>query len=289
MQTFNINPNIAVKMSDKLAVSGGLDFMLGDATLENNVNTSFLATALLGFPMTLSDGEQQFEGDGEGYGYNLGIVYQPIENWSFGASYRSEIRLKLDGKTKFRLPQTGDPTLDTELQIYLPNTDGDTTIVLPPQLFVGACYTGFDKVTLEFGGRWEGWSSYDHLTLHFDQPIAGSGTSKTEKHWKDVYSAGIGVKYQVNDTWDILAGYYYEENPIPADTFEPAIPSADKQDVSLGVQKRIGDFTGALSYLYEDYESRNKNNAVGATAGATANGKYHVEVHAIAASISYRF
>jgi long-chain fatty acid transport protein len=156
-------------------------------------------------------------------------------------------------------------------------------------LSVGACYTGFDGVTLEIGGRWEGWSSYEHLTFHFDQPIAGSRTSKTEKKWKDVYSGGIGIKYQVNDTWAVLAGYYYEENPVPDDTFEPAIPSADKHDVSIGAQKTIGNFTGALSYLYENYESRNKNNAVGVTSGATANGKYHLEVHAIAASISYRF
>jgi long-chain fatty acid transport protein len=289
MDTFNINPNMTVKLTDKLAVSGGLDCMLGDATLENNVNTSLLATTPLSFSVTLPDGEQQFEGHGEGYGYNLGIVFQPTEDWAVGASYRSEIRLKLYGKAKFRLPQTGDPVLDTALQTYLPNADGDTTIELPPQLFVGACYTGFDKVTLEIGGRWEGWSSYDHLTLHFDQPVAESRTSKEKKHWKDVYSAGIGVKYQVNDTWAVLAGYYYEENPVPDDTFEPAIPSADKHDVSFGVKKTIGNFTAAVSYLYENYERRSKNNAVGETSGATANGTYHLEVHAIAASVSYRF
>jgi long-chain fatty acid transport protein len=276
MDTFNINPNIAWKVTNDLVVAVGADLVLLDATLENNMNL-----ALYG----LSDGEQKFEGDGTGFGYNLGLLYHLTHHTTLGVSYRSGIDVNVEGRATFKLPQNTPPPLKASF----PHTHGDTDIDLPPQLFVGACYTGLDKVTLEVGGRWEGWSSYDHLTFHFDQPIAGSRTSKTEKNWKDVYSVGIGVKYQVNDTWAVLAGYYYEENPVPGDTFEPAIPSADKHDVSLGVKKTVGDFTGALSYLYENYESRTKNNPVGATSGATANGKYNLEVHAIAASISYRF
>ena len=40
MQTFNINPNIAWKVNDRLAVAGGLDFLLLEATLEKNINFS---------------------------------------------------------------------------------------------------------------------------------------------------------------------------------------------------------------------------------------------------------
>ena len=57
MQTFNINPNIAWKVNDKLAVAGGFDLVLLDATLEKNINLT-------------TDAEQKFEGDGKGYGYN---------------------------------------------------------------------------------------------------------------------------------------------------------------------------------------------------------------------------
>jgi len=274
--TFNINPNIAWKVSDRLAVAGGLDFLYLDATLEKNINFSTYG---------LPDGKQKFEGDGDGFGYNLGLIYHLNEDWSFGASYRSKITVDTEGDGKFRLPQN-TPAL---LRSYFPNTDGSVDVELPAQLFFGLCYKGIDKLTVELGGRWEGWSRYEKLAFKFDQPIAGSGSSGFEKNWNNVMSYSVGAKYDVNDSFAILAGYRFEDNPVPGDTFEPAVLGSDAHSIAFGVKKRFGRLVMCITYNYQKYESRKKNNSLGANSGGTANGKYSVDMHIVGASVSYEF
>jgi long-chain fatty acid transport protein len=273
MQTFNINPNIAWKVNDKLAVAGGLDLVLLDATLENNI--CFLP---------LADGEQKFEGDGEGYGYNLGFVYCPSDDWSFGASYRNAIKVDVDGDATFKLP-------DESLTGIFPNTGGSTEIELPAQAFFGLCYKGIDKLTAELGARWEDWSCYKELAFEFEQPVGPEGkkTGVKEKNWKDTWSYSIGAKYDLDDTFAILGGYRFDGNPVPDDTFEPAIPTSDKHCISFGVTKRFGNLVAGLTYYYEKYESRKKDNIVGVKEDGTANGEYNTEAHIVGASVSYEF
>jgi long-chain fatty acid transport protein len=258
MQTFNINPNIAWKVNDRLAVAGGLDFLLLDSTLEKNINFS---------TYELPDGKQKFKGDGNGFGYNLGLIYHLNEDWSFGASYRSGI------------------TVDANF----PNTDGSVDVELPALLFLGLCYKGIDKLTVELGGRWEEWSCYEKLAFKFDQPIAGSKSSVFEKNWKDVMSYSIGAKYDINDSLAILAGYRFEDNPVPGDTFEPAVLGSDAHSIAFGVKKRFGKLVACATYNYQKYENRKKNNNLGTNLGGTANGKYSVYMHLVGASVSYEF
>lgn len=274
LRSYNINPNIAWKISDKLSVGGGLDLLLADAVLEKNLDFS-----------SLPDGEQKFEGDGEGFGFNLGIAYRPTEDWSFGASYRSKIDLDIDGKAKFKLP-AGTPAI---VEAGFPDTKGSVEVNLPPQLFVGACYKGIDKLTVELGVRWEGWSTYEDLTFKLDQPV-GFPTADTrevqEKDWDDTWSYSIGSKYAINDTLALLAGFRHDANPVPNETFEPAVMGSDKNSYSIGASKVFGSHCVAVDYSYETYENRSKNNNVGDEAG---NGRYSTDVHMVAVSVSYGF
>lgn len=297
MRTFNINLNIAWKLSDKLAVAGGLDLMLLDAMLEKNINSQISVAADLaakGAPANLAAGladvQQKFEGDGEGLGYNLGLVYRPVEDWSFGASYRSGIDVDVDGKAEFERAKSQNVYINRTLRTLFPETDVSTRINLPPQLFVGSCYKGVDRLTVELGARWEGWSCYEELSFKFDQPVGGTRTPPPDKkNWEDVISYSIGAKYDLYDTFAILGGYRFDNSPVPDDTFEPAIPSSDKHCVSFGVKKRLGNFIAGVSYYYERYESRKKNNKLGAKWGETANGEYNTDAHIAAVSVSYGF
>jgi len=86
-----------------------------------------------------------------------------------------------------------------------------------------------------------------------------------------------------------LAGYRFEDNPVPGDTFEPAVLGSDTHSIALGVKKRFGRLVTCATYNYRKYESREKNNSLGANSGGTANGKYSVDMHVVGASVSYEF
>jgi len=283
MRTYNINPVVSYQIIPQLSFAAGLDFLLLDATLEKKINMLFF-----GIP---ADGNQKFEGDGTGVGYNLGILFEPHKDISIGASYRSEIKVDIDGDATFDLP-SGTPSLISTL---FPDTPGNTDITLPPQVHVGIYYKGFDPLTFEVAMRWEGWSSYDQLKIKLDKPVVGSKTSVSKKDWEDTYSVSLGAKYQLNDSVALLAGYLYGGNPIPDKTFEPAIPDANTHLFTVGTSMKHKQFKVDLAYGYQKLQDRNKNNNVGAESSipgildARANGKYKSYLHMVGVSLTYTF
>ena len=270
MQTYNINPAVSYQITPDIAIAGGVNFLFLDAKLENKINLD-----------PFSDGGQKFKGDGTGVGYNLGILVEPHKDVSIGVSYRSEIKVDIDGRaTHKNIP---DP-----LSPWFPDTNGSTKIILPAQAHAGVFYKGFDPLMLEVALRWEGWSSYDRLRIELDQPVAGSTVSDTPKNWKDTYSVSIGGKYQLNKTVALLAGYLYSGNPVPDNTFEPSVPDANTHLFTLGTSIIQKNFKIDLAYGYQKLEDRKKNNSVGLPA-FTANGKYKSDLHMIGLSLTYKF
>jgi long-chain fatty acid transport protein len=83
--SFNVNPNIALKITDELAVAVGLQVEYFDAKLK------------AGLPVT---GTQiaKIKGDDIDVGFTAGILFQPTDATQIGLGFRSSIDHKLDGK-----------------------------------------------------------------------------------------------------------------------------------------------------------------------------------------------
>ena len=233
--------------------------------------------------MGLPDGNQKFDGDGDGWGYNIGANFDLTEKISLGLSYRSQIDLDLDGDVKFKTPAGTPPIFN--------NTGGDVELELPARISFGISYQANDKLLFEVSGRWEDWSVYDELKFDFDEePVAGGGTTLVEpKDWDDAWGGMVGARYSLNPTFIMSVGYLHEENPIPDKTFEPLIPDSDKDMFSIGLQKIIGKYNIAFTYIYALYDDRDKDNLVGAEFGATANGEYSQDAHFLSGSLKIEF
>lgn len=280
LSTYNINPVVSYQAAPWISVAAGLDVVFLDTTLERNI---YLA------PFGLPDGAEKFKGSGTGVGYNLGLLLKPVKDVSIGASYRSMIKIGASGDTTFDLPVP-------QLAALFPNTGGSVGIVLPQQLQFGVCYKGFYPFTVEIGGRWEGWSSVKQLQFTFDQPIAGSNVYTSQRDWKNTWSEDIGFKYQLNDTVALLAGYLHQGNPIPDQTYDPVVPDANANLVTIGTDLKFGDFKIGLAYGYQWFSTRTKNNAVDDNPNdgivnpvTSANGTYKSSLNMVAVSLTYKF
>ena len=283
LQTFNINPVASYQITPNIAFAAGVDFLLLDTTLEKQINLS---------PYGISDAGQKFEGDGSGVGYNLGILYDINKDISLGVSYRSEIKVDIDGDASFDLP-AGTPSL---LSTLFPNTSGNADLTLPQQAHMGIAYRGFDSLTLETGLRCEGWSSLKELKVDLDEPVAGSTTSITEKDWKDTYSMNLGAKYQFNKTFALLAGYLYGGNPVPDKTFDPIVPDANTHLFTIGTDIQYKKIRINFAYGYQRLEGTKKDNSLDdnpsdgiVNAATSANGEYDTDLHMFGVSITYKF
>ncbi|BCR04375.1 long-chain fatty acid transporter [Desulfuromonas versatilis] len=284
--TLNFNPVVSYRLTPAIALAAGVNVLYLDAELSNKINSTGVAAAVgLGALGSLPDAEQEFTGDDFGYGYNLGLLIKITDNLSLGAGYRSEIELDLEnGKAKFK----DVPAALAGLGIFT-NTKADTSVTLPAQAVVGLAVQATDNLTLEAGSRWEQWSSFDDVVIKLDQPVLGQSETVTPRDWDDTYAFTLGGRYRLNDTFSLLAGYLYGDNPIPSSTFEPAIPDSDTHLFTLGSEIELERLQIAFSYGYQRQEDRDKNNNLGAALGGSANGSYENEIHLLALSLTCRY
>jgi long-chain fatty acid transport protein len=274
IRTVIANPVIAWRVLPNLSVAAGVNLLWLDTTLERRIPTALIAGA------ALPDSGQKFSGDGTGVGYNLGLHADLTERLSLGLSYRSEISVDIDGKATFS-------DVPPEMAPLFPATGARSKITLPQQLFAALAYRVSERLVVETGIRWEGWSSFRELTLAFDEPILGDVSVLSEpKQWRDTYAVNVGGKYRLTDSTSILAGYLFGQNAVPDHTFEPAIPDADSHLFSLGTEIAFTRVKLALSYAYQRLESRHKDNMIGE---GLANGRYKSDLQMAAVSLTYIF
>lgn len=286
LTTYDINPALSFQLTPWISIAAGLDIIILDTTLEKKLNFQSLG---------LPDGGEKFKGDGNGVGYSLGVLLDPHPDISIGVSYRSEVKVNVNGNTTFDLSDIPQP-YRSQLSTLFPDTPGSSEISLPQRVQFGVYYKHFYPFTFEIAGRWEGWSSFDRLAVALDKPVMGSTSFVTERNWNDAWSGNIGLKYQVNDNFALLAGYLYQGNPVPDSTFDPSIPDANGHLFSVGTDMKYGPFRAGLAYAYQIMLSRNKSNAVddnpsdGILNPATAaNGEYNSQLHMIALTVTYVF
>lgn len=270
LKTFNINPVLCWQVRPGFYVAGGVDILLLDATLEKHLNLA-----------PLPDGKQKFRGDGEGVGYNLGLLLDLGKSFTFGAHYRSEVEIDMDGDAKFTLPAGVPPMITAMLQ----NSAGKTEVTLPAQAHAGLAFHGIKDLVVEAGARWEDWSSFKRLTIDLDSGLS----TTTERDWKDVFGFNIGGRYQLTDNVALMAGYLYDGTPAPDHTFDPSIPTSKSHMVSAGVDWGWKRCRVQLGYAFQKYWSRDKDNTVGTAVGGTANGNYRTDNHMVGLSVVYRF
>ncbi len=265
--TYNFNPSFSFQATSWLAVGGGVNLLFLDTTLESK------SPVYIG-GIQQPDAKQKLEGDGEGVGYNFGLLIDLPADFSIGASYRSEVSVDVSGDLTVSTP---DPLPDSKHRAR-------TTIDLPQVIHAAVSYSGFERLTLEAGLRWEGWSTYRSLEIKTPE-----GVQKEKKKWKDTFAFNLGAEYELSEIWTLRAGYIYGRNPVPDRTFEPSIPDADVHLFTLGTGISYNNFNFDLAYGYQRHESRRKDNQLGGESGQPADGRYESEIHVLGMSVGYAF
>ena len=295
--TLNINPVMSYRLTETLSIAGGISLLYLDATLKKKINQTgahtLLDLALSGGvggvlpPLSSSeDIGQRFEGEGWGHGFNLGALYRPLPQLSFGMTYRSHIDIDVQGRASF---SNVDPALD----MFVPDTNGHADIRLPAQAAAGIAYSGIDSLVVEVGARWEDWSSTDELKVELDSQVLGQSTDIVPRDWRSTWSYNIGGQYRINERVALNAGYLFGENAVPDSTFEPLIPDTDAHLFTFGMEYRTGEWTISGAFGYEKHDSRDKDNDLGdplvTPPSGTANGTYETDIYLAGLSVAYRF
>lgn len=278
LSIININPTITFKPLPFLSIGTGLNYYYADSTQEGRI-PSFVSGTPEGF--------RKLEMDGDGFGYNAGILCTLTPQHSVGISFRSKADLDLDGELKL----SGLPEAITGSDRF--RSDASTTATLPEMVSFGYAYRHGQTWSIEADAQWTNWSRFDVLEIGLEPPNPLLGSELEDvRNWHNTWGFALGGEYRVHETLKVRGGYAFHESPVPAETFEPSIPQSSRHSLHTGFGYGWGknlnqwiDFAYGIVF----YENREVNNNVGDAFGTPIDGHYDLITHIIAMNFTYRF
>lgn len=221
--TFDINPNLAWKVNEKLSVGGGISLQYAKAELGMGMG-----------PM-----QANVKGDSWAWGWNVGLMFQPVETVRLGLAYRSNISHNADGHTTLN-----NVPVKTDNGLVLTNirSDMEVRIKTPDTITFSATWEATDALRLSGTARWSKWSNFHSLDVQ-NLDLAGPQFSSTvvENNWDDTWFFSVGADYKLNGQWTIRGGVAYDQGPVENQYRMAVIPDTD----------RVW-FSGGASYKYTD-------------------------------------
>ena len=213
VKTININPSIAFKVNDQLALGFGVSAMRAEATLSRAINVG------------LAESSVEIKGNDWGFGFNLGAIFQATADTRIGVAYRSKVEQHLDGRSKSPFTAlNANPTRTL-------NTGVKADVTLPENFSVSAFSHVNDTWDLMGDVTWTRWSQLEELRILRDN---GSTLAVTPENWNNTLRYSVGVNYIYSDAIKLRAGLAYDEEAI-SDKFRTArIPGNDRKWLSLG-------------------------------------------------------
>jgi long-chain fatty acid transport protein len=224
-----------------------------------------------------------------GDGFNMALHYKPTNWLAMGFVYRSQVEQTVKGDVTF-----DRPTFLTNTPLFK-DTEAKGNITLPDSFTIGIMITPISSLTLETDLTYTRWSTYDELTIEYDDPIiiAVQPTivtlpSKTvEKDWHDTWRFQFGAEYSLNDLVDLRASYVYDQSPIPDEHVDYMVPANNRHLFGLGTGFHWNNWVVDVSYTYlliedRDIDERTDDNIL---EGEFKNGHSHL----IGLSIGYKF
>lgn len=294
----NINPALGYKINDQFSVGIGVSAQYLDADLTNALDFGTLGF-LSGAPVTPSsrefDGFTEVTGDDWGFGFNLGVLYEPNPGTRIGLGFRSEIDHTLEGENELTVPDFAvglagpSRTRDASADATTP-----ATVSLSGYHEINARWAIMADIT------WTEWSSFEELRIEFsDDPFDPDPRDSVQpEEWDDVFRYSIGVNYRYSDALTLRAGFAYDDSPVPRTELRtPRIPDNDRRWVSLGASYRPSDsfsFDVAYTHIFISDTPINDTEVTtgglaGAPVGNTLRGEYEATTDLIAAQLQWNF
>jgi long-chain fatty acid transport protein len=223
--TVNFNTSLSYKVNDQLAIAGGVNLVYADASLVRNFGESAV-------PLPPQTEAANLAGDDIAYSWNMGLSYDFNENHRLGFSYRSEVKLELEGDYTNGLPAN----IDSLAGNFVP---GSMDITLPAIMEFSGLHQLNANLAVHYSAMWTGWSSFDELagyTAGVDDPVFSK-----QENFSNSLRYAVGATYQISSNVTLRTGIAYDQTPTDEDHRSISIPDSDRIWISGGVNYSFDD------------------------------------------------
>ena len=263
-----IQPTVSYKITDKLGLGAGFVYGIGHVNLKKDIPV---------MDANGNYGKAELDGNANGFGFNAGIYFQPVEKFSVALSYRSQVNMKVEG---------GDATftVPSSLASNFPNGDFSASLPLPQVATLGLMFKPVPKLTLALDVNFVGWKAYDTLAFDYETNTSTLEDTKEARMYENSFAFRLGAQYAITESFDARLGIAYGITPIQDGYVTPETPDANRLNLAAGLGYKFGQhFAADASFTYEHLERTDSNKS------SNLSGTYKTYVFIPGLSIAYKF
>lgn len=309
--TLNVNPSLSFKVAPTLSLGAGLNWQRMVAEFSNDVNYS---AALLSAAMAngIAAGSATFnaiaaatpgqvssariKGSDNGWGWNVGLLWEPSAAQRLGLSYRSAVKYQLQGSASFSNPTvTVAGALGPTVAALAAGVNAQATfdtgvsaeVKLPPVANVSYFHQLTPQWDLLVDLQWTGWSTIE--TLRF---VRANGTTlqSTPENFKDSWKLAVGANWRLGGPWTVKGGLAYDQTPVRDAFRTPRLPDSDRTWLAAGLQYRPAApwrLDVGAAYLWGKRATIHENAA--ASGGGVLDGHYNNHTTILSGQVTWDF
>ncbi len=254
------NPVFAWRITKTFSVAAGLNVNYARASLENGIPM---------FSTPFPPNRFTFQGDGYSAGFNLGMMWQPTKQHSFGVSYHSASTMDINGQST-----------SVVSPVFMNQTHSSTSFTFPQFIQAGYSFRPTPDWNIETDIDWADWHQLKTLTLaQANQPSAA-----IPFNWEGSFMYEAGITRYLPHGFRVSTGYIYSEDSVPTSSFNPLVPDSNRNIFSAGVGQTKGNMSWDLAYQLAFGPNRTIYNAY-----IVDDGTYRFISHAVTFSFGYHF
>lgn len=315
VETVNLNPSVAFRVNDRLALGFGINWQYINAKFTNRVNyTGAIIQAVeQGVaagdipPDAVSDlfvsaldleADARVKGHDSGWGWNIGALLWLTPDTRLGLQYRSRIDYRLHGNASFHTPPLAPlpPAVQPIGDSVVAAVNGGLLANGPVGVSLDVPQSANISLFQDLGTRWHlmadaqftGWRTVQHLEIDRDN---GAILINTPENFRDTWRYSLGASYDITAKWTLRGGLAYDESPVQDAERTPRLPDNDRKWITAGAQYRYSpqlSFDAAIAHIYLSTTHINQD-AGDAEANGRIVGGYHNYVNMLAVQANYRF
>lgn len=244
LQAIFFQPTVSYKINNKLGIGAGFVYSNGKVNLQKDIPV---------VDASGNYGHAELDGKANGYGFNAGIYYQPIEKLSIGLTYRSQVNMKVkSGDATFTVPAA--------LSGNFPNGKFTAELPLPQVVTLGLGYKVNDKLSLALDVNYVGWKAYDTLSFDYANNTASLVDTKSARNYKNSVAFRLGGQYKITESFAVRLGVAYGMSPVKSGYLTPETPDANRVNYTIGLGYTFNKKFGVnASFLFTTLKREDTN------------------------------
>lgn len=237
VNVITIQPTIAYKFNDVVSVGFGPTINRIEGELTNRLPTS----AIPGH----TDTKVKVKGDDVAYGFNAGLMVNLTPDTTWGLTYHSKVKYKLEGDIKI---EGGGPIIAGPVGLPAGKHKASLDITMPEMIDTSITHKLNDQWTLHGGVTYTKWSRLKGIDAKAKHSAVSIGE---ELEWSDTWAWSIGASYQVNPELVLRTGFAWDKSPTNTEYRNVRIPVSDRKIFALGAGwSPTKDLTFDFAYAY---------------------------------------